>query len=253
MISIGIIPARYHSTRFPGKPLVVIDGMTMIRRVYEQCLRSKNLSKVVVATDHEVIFKHVKDFGGDVVMTATTHASGTERCAEAARIMVAENEGLKPEVIVNIQGDEPYIHPEQIDQVLGCFENTDTRIATLCKRIAHAEDLSNPNLVKVVCDLQANALLFSRSAIPFVRNADPASFLNEGLFLKHIGIYAYRYETLLQLVSLPPSRLEQAESLEQLRWMEHGFRIRVRETELESQAVDTPGDLLKITNTIPAK
>jgi 3-deoxy-manno-octulosonate cytidylyltransferase (CMP-KDO synthetase) len=206
-----------------------------------------------VATDHEVIYKHVKDFGGDVVMTATTHASGTERCAEAARIMVAENEALKPEVIVNIQGDEPFIHPEQIDQVLACFGDSDTRIATLSKCIAHAEDLSDPNVVKVVCDLQANALLFSRSAIPFVRNGDPASLVKEKLFFKHIGIYAYRYETLLQLIRLPHSRLEQAESLEQLRWMEHGFRIRVGETDLESHSVDTPGDLLKITNTIPAK
>jgi 3-deoxy-manno-octulosonate cytidylyltransferase (CMP-KDO synthetase) len=243
---LGIIPARYGSTRFPGKPLAVIDGRSMIRRVWEQAGKCTSLKRLVVATDHELIARHVEEFGGEVVMTATTHRSGTERCAE-----VLDNLGVPFDAVVNIQGDEPYIDPEQIELVAGCFRDPSVEIATLVKRITTVEEIENPNVVKVVVDRSLRALYFSRATVPYIRNREAVTPLQRTRFYKHIGIYGYRSGTLKKLVALPESMLEKAESLEQLRWLEHGFTIRVQETDIETLAIDTPADLLKITNTTP--
>lgn len=237
---LGIIPARYASTRFPGKPLVDIAGKSMIQRVYEQAKKCTGLSEVFVATDDERIFNHVTAFGGVAVMTADTHQSGTDRCAEVAL--------LHPEyqVIINIQGDEPYIDPEQISKLAACFTDTDTQLATLIKRIKTEEELFNTNSPKVVVNKLSEAVYFSRSAIPHIRGQEPENWLGFYTFFKHIGIYGYRADILQQITKLPVSLLEKAESLEQLRWIENGYRIKVAETELETYAVDVPEDLLKL-------
>lgn len=243
---IGIIPARYASTRFPGKPLIMIDGKAMIMRVYEQVLKCSSLDKVIIATDHEAIQKHVASFGGGVMMTSEVHRSGTERCAEVVKIL--ENKGENYDVIVNIQGDEPFIEPAQIEQLVSCFSDPEIQIATLAKKIISKEDLINPNLVKVVRGSTGLALYFSRAAIPYVRGKDQESWLDGTTYFKHIGIYGFRTGILKKIVGLNPSPLEAAESLEQLRWLEHGFPIYIRETEFESIGIDSPADLLKITN-----
>jgi 3-deoxy-manno-octulosonate cytidylyltransferase (CMP-KDO synthetase) len=235
---IGIIPSRYGSTRFPGKPLVDIDGKTMIRRVFEQASKAKSLSEVIVATDDERIFQEVKGFGGNVVMTAVTHKNGTERCAEVALTADAD-------VIINIQGDEPFIHPEQIDLLASCFENSETQIATLIKKQEWDDVLKNPARIKVVVNQKMEALYFSRSIIPNpISNFDPDIFN----FYLHIGIYGFRKNILLDVVKLPPSLLELAESLEQLRWLDFGYKIKCAVTEHESISVDTPEDLNQLTN-----
>ena len=244
---LGIIPARYGSTRFPGKPLAVIDGRTMIQRVYEQALKCDRLAGVVVATDDQAIFNHVTQFGGQVVMTGSHHVSGTERCHEALHRVSGDPESF--DGVINIQGDEPFIRPEQIGQVADCLSQPGTDLATLIRRITSAEELGNPNVVKVVTDHAGYALYFSRSAIPFTRGSKIEEWLTASAYYKHIGLYGYRRAALEAITGLPAAPPEQAESLEQLRWLWHGLRIRTQVTEYESLSIDTPADLLKITNT----
>ena len=241
---LGIIPSRYDSSRFPGKPLVVINGKTMIRRVYEQAIKCRELSGVVVATDDDSIKNHVLSFGGKVLMTGTHHRTGTERCLEVVDILISGGE--KFDYVVNIQGDEPYIAPEQISQLVGCLKNSGYPLATLIKRITDLSELEDPNVVKVVTGDSGQALYFSRSAIPYKRGMERQSWLTETLYYKHIGIYGYQTEALKAIVALPASRLEMAESLEQLRWLSNGYQIQTRETEYESISIDTPADVLKI-------
>ncbi len=234
---LGVIPARYASSRFPAKPLVDMGGKSMIRRVYEQAKKSRFLSKVVVATDHEAIFQHVAEFGGEVCLTSTHHASGTDRCHEA---LTKEDSSF--DYIINIQGDEPFIAPEQID-LLASLLNGKTELATLIKKIDTVEQLFNPNLVKVVVTANAEALYFSRSPIPYFRNLDQAEWVTHHQYFKHIGMYAYRKDVLEKITQLPLSSLEKAESLEQLRWLENGYKIYVKETNIETIGIDTPEDL----------
>ncbi|HEY0056695.1 MAG TPA: 3-deoxy-manno-octulosonate cytidylyltransferase [Pedobacter sp.] len=237
---LGIIPARYASTRFPGKPLIDINGKTMIQRVYEQAKLSDRLSEVVVATDDERILRHVTSFGGKVVLTSDKHQSGTDRCAELAEAF--------PEfdILINIQGDEPFIDPKQIDLLCSCFENDTTELATLVKEIQTQEELNNHNSPKVILNKNAEAIYFSRAVIPFLRNADPPDWINGHTFYKHIGIYGYRKDALKAITQLDVSSLEKAEALEQLRWIENGYKIKVAITDIETQAIDTPDDLSKI-------
>jgi 3-deoxy-manno-octulosonate cytidylyltransferase (CMP-KDO synthetase) len=237
---LGIIPARYASTRFPGKPLVDIAGKSMIQRVYEQAKKCTNLTEVIVATDDERIFKHVQQFGGVALMTAESHQSGTDRCAEVAR------QHPEYDVIINIQGDEPFIDPAQIDKVASCFEDTDTQLATLVKKILTTEELYNFSSPKVILNKNSEAIYFSRSPLPHVRGHEPQQWLYHYTYYKHIGIYGYRSDILQQVTLLPVSSLEKAESLEQLRWIENGYRIKIAETELETHAIDTPEDLNKL-------
>lgn len=237
---LGIIPARYESSRFPGKPLIDIAGKSMIRRVYEQTLESSSLSKVVIATDNKRIYDHVKGFGAEVMITSDKHLSGTDRCGEVAMNY--------PEfdVLVNIQGDEPLIDPLQIDLLCSCFNQADTSIATLIKKVVSQDELFNENTPKVIINKQQEAVYFSRSTIPFLRGVKNENWLEIHTFYKHIGIYAFRSKTLSEIIQLPVSRLEKAEALEQLRWIENGYKIKVAVTEMESQAIDTPEDLQKI-------
>lgn len=240
--TLAIIPARFASTRFPGKPLVDIDGKSMIQRVYEQASMAKSLAKVVVATDDERIFAHVEGFGGNVVMTSTQHRSGTDRCAE----VLAHFQNDYP-YVVNVQGDEPFIQPQQIDLLVHFIQTKNFGIATLSKRIELLETINNHNVVKVVFGQKSgNALYFSRSPIPFVRDVPADQWLEKFTFFKHIGLYAFRAETLPKLAALPPTPLEVAESLEQLRWLEHGYSIGVVETPWETQGIDVPEDLEKL-------
>ena len=243
---IGIIPARYASSRFPGKPLADIFGKSMIRRVYEQASKSSKLSRVVVATDDQRIFDHVAGFGGEVVMTSSHHQSGTSRCQEVVKKISQQS----PDVVINIQGDEPFIDPRQIDLLADLFSDKNIEIATLIKKIQTSDELFNPNVVKAVKGKEGRAVYFSRSPIPFLRGADQTEWLQKGTFYKHIGIYAYRAEILNEIVKLSASPLEIAESLEQLRWIENGLAIYTSETDFEGFAVDTPEDLAKIINTI---
>lgn len=239
---IGIIPARYASTRFPGKPLADMAGKPMIERVYE---RVKDvLDKVCVATDDARIFSAVEAFGGNVVMTSEKHQSGTDRVYEA---FVKVGTGY--DVVVNIQGDEPFIHPEQIETLKACFEDERTEIATLVKPFRADGDfettLFNPNSPKVVVNKRGEAMYFSRSIIPYMRGKDYREWLPSHTYYKHIGLYAYRADTLKEITALPRSPLEIAESLEQLRWLENGYRIKVGITEQETIGIDTPEDLAK--------
>ncbi len=237
---LGIIPARYSSSRFPGKPLVDIAGKSMIQRVYEQAKKCVHLTEVIVATDDVRIYDHVLAFGGMVIMTSPDHQSGTDRCAEVAL------QHPQYDVIINIQGDEPYIDPEQISKLAACFNNADTQIATLVKKVQSEQELFNPNSPKVVINKLSEAVYFSRSPLPHIRGQEPQNWLNYYTYFKHIGIYGYRADILQQVTKLPVSSLEKAESLEQLRWIENGYRIKVAETELETFAVDTPEDLLNL-------
>ncbi len=241
---LGIIPARHASGRFPGKPLVDIAGKSMVRRVYEQALQCSLLGKVVVATDDERIFDHVLAFGGFAMMTSENHQSGTDRCAEISAALP------EFEVVINIQGDEPFINPEQIGKVAACFTDEKTELATLVKRIELDEELHNSNTPKVVLNNRSEAIYFSRSVIPYIRGQQLQNWLQHHTFYKHIGIYGYRADVLQEITKLPVSSLEKAESLEQLRWIENGYRIKVAETEHETLAVDTPADLEKILKNI---
>lgn len=237
---LGLIPARYASTRFPAKPLVDIAGKSMIQRVYEQAKKSSSLSRVVVATDHTGIFEHVQGFGGEVCMTREEHVSGTDRCYEALTLQKGSFD-----YVINIQGDEPFIQPDQID-LLASALNGVTEIATLIKAIDSDELLFNPNIVKVVISHTQEALYFSRSPIPHIRNTAEAEWRSKHTFFKHIGMYAYRADILQKLTQLPVSSLERAESLEQLRWLENGFRIVTAQTHTETTGIDTPEDLQRV-------
>ncbi len=234
---VGVIPARYASSRFPGKPLADIGGKSMIQRVYEQVKKAKRITHVVVATDDARISDHVKNFGGEVCMTMESHPTGTDRCYEAYTKLNQEFD-----YIINIQGDEPFIQPDQIDQLASCLDGQ-TEIATLIKKIELPEELTNTGEVKVVMDKNNRALYFSRTAIPFLRNVEPNKWFGHHTFHKHIGLYAFRKDIMKAVCALPVSPLEEAESLEQLRWMENGFAITCAETQTESLCVETPEDL----------
>jgi 3-deoxy-manno-octulosonate cytidylyltransferase (CMP-KDO synthetase) len=242
---IGIIPARYASTRFPGKPLADIAGKSMVRRVYEQAQKSDKLAHVVVATDDRRIYDHVSEFG-HVVTTSPKHPSGTDRCFEAAMLMSREWVIGKEDVIVNIQGDEPFIHPGQIDLICSLFHDPAVEIATLVKSITSPDELFNENVVKVVKGINGKAVYFSRHPVPFLRGVENEQWTTRHTFFKHIGMYAYRMKTLEKLIELKVSTLEKAESLEQLRWIENGFPVFTEVTGHESAAIDTPDDLEKL-------
>jgi 3-deoxy-manno-octulosonate cytidylyltransferase (CMP-KDO synthetase) len=240
---VGIIPARFASSRFPGKPLTDIKGKPMIRWVYEQA--SKALKYVYVATDDQRISETVKNFGGRVVMTSEAHLSGTDRCAEA--VMLAEKEcGIAFDVVLNVQGDEPFIDPKQLELVMNCFDDSETQIATLVKVISTQEDMFNPNRPKVVLNNRREAVYFSRTPIPYVRAEKTANWVHAHQFYMHIGLYGFRKDVLLKITKLPQSSLELAESLEQLRWIENGYKIAARITEYEGFGIDTPEDLERL-------
>ena len=243
----GIIPARYASSRFPGKPLAIINGKTMIRRVYEQVKKTSALSAVYVATDDQRIANHVLEFGGEVLLTSDKHRTGTERCNEALNILNNKNE--KFDVVINIQGDEPFIDPKQIEKVASCFNNQNVQIATLIKKLHSEEELFSPNIIKVVIDKNKKALYFSRSPIPFLRGTEKEEWLQKSVFYKHIGIYAYTSEVLHIISKLEPTPNEMSESLEQLRWLDNGFDIYTEITEFESHSIDVPEDILKVIKT----
>jgi len=240
---IGIIPSRYASTRFPGKPLVNINGKSMIQRVYEQA--KVVLNDVYVATDDNRIAEEVINFGGKVVMTSESHQSGTDRIAEAVNKIEKDNE-KNYDIVINIQGDEPFIQPEQIKEIISCFENKNTQIATLVKKIESNEEVFDINKPKVIFDKNMKAIYFSRSPIPFLRNIKKEEWHIQNDFYKHIGMYAYKKEILNELTTLKQSNLELSESLEQLRWIENDYKITVAITQFESFGVDTPEDLEKI-------
>ncbi|MCR5642017.1 MAG: 3-deoxy-manno-octulosonate cytidylyltransferase [Prevotella sp.] len=233
---IAIIPARYASTRFPGKPLALLGGKPVIQRVYEQAVSV--LGQACVATDDDRILQTVEAFGGRAVMTSTAHRSGTDRIEEAARKLETD-----ADVIINIQGDEPFIQASQIETLCRLFDDPETEIGTLGKRFESIEAAENPNSPKIVTDLRGYALYFSRSIIPFIRGEERGEWLRHYPFLKHLGIYAYRREVLTAITQLPQSPLEIAESLEQLRWLQNGYRIKVGETDVETVGIDTPDDL----------
>lgn len=244
---IGIIPARYASTRFPGKPLADMKGKPMIQRVYEQV--SLVLDNICVATDHPDIEAAVKAFGGNVVRSQKEHPSGTDRCREAYHLL-----GGKEDIIINIQGDEPFIKPEQIEAIISCFDDPTTKIATLVRPFeAHEgwEALANPNSPKVILDNDSNAITFSRSVIPYLRGVEPQEWLSRHTFYKHIGMYAFKASTLDALTALPQSSLELAESLEQMRWIENGYRIKVAITTQETIGIDTPDDMARAIALLP--
>ena len=236
---IAIIPARYASTRFPGNPLAMLGGKRVIERVYEQVAGA--LDEAVVATDDARIYDAVQAFGGRAVMTSPDHRSGTDRCREAF-----DKLGTPCDVVVNVQGDEPFIRPEQLETVKRCFDDPETQIATLVKPFTAADGLAaleNPNSPKVVLDTRSRAICFSRSVIPYLRGVPREEWLTHHTFYKHIGLYAFRTEVLRAVTALPPSTLETAESLEQLRWLENGYKIGVGISDVETIGIDTPEDL----------
>lgn len=238
---VGIIPSRYASTRFPAKPLAKIGGKSMIQRVYEQCKKAESLSEVVVATDHQAIADEITAFGGEFVMTSENHPSGTDRCYEAYTSLQQNFD-----YIINIQGDEPFIQPEQIDLLASLLGDKQVEIGTLVNPVESSEDFHNPNVVTVTKNIRDEALYFSRSPIPFFRNAgDVSEWLKQHDYFRHVGIYAYRADILAELTQLSPSSLEKAESLEQLRWLENGYRIKIAQSPYKSMGVDTPEDLQK--------
>ncbi len=241
MSVIGFIPSRFASTRFPGKPLVDISGKTMIQRVYEQAVKAELLDHVYVATDNQNIFDHVLDFGGSAIITSEEHKSGTDRCMEAVESLEDEID-----VVINIQGDEPFINPGQIDELVSCFSDDSVELATLIKKIVNWKDIFNENRPKVIIDENSNAIYFSRSPIPYQLAKKNEDWLNDHRYYKHIGMYGYRTKTLKKITSLEQSSLEIAESLEQLRWIQNGFAIRTAETTFESWSIDTPQDLDEI-------
>ena len=241
---IGIIPARYASTRFPAKPLAMLGGKTVIQRVYEQV--SSVLDNVCVATDDDRIREAVEAFGGRVVMTSPDHKSGTDRICEAYnKLYPSTDKDTSTDIIINIQGDEPFIQPSQIKTVMECFNDSHTQIATLGKPFTDIEALKNPNSPKIVVDNYGYAMYFSRSVIPFIRGKEESEWIGSYPFLKHIGLYAYRSDVLKEVTKLPQSSLELAESLEQLRWLQNGYRIKVGLTDVETIGIDAPEDLEK--------
>ncbi len=234
---LGVIPARYSSSRFPGKPLIDLKGKTMIRRVYEGALKSKKIDKLIVATDDERIFNEVRKFGGEVMMTAIDHPNGTSRCNQVL------SNYPDFDVVINIQGDEPLVKFEQLDLLIDAFDDEKVEIATLGIKTNEIEELDNPNRIKIVTDFQNNALYFSRSKIPFERNSS-----ENYNFLRHIGLYAFRSNTLSEISNFPQTEIEEIESLEQLRWLFYGKKIRVVETNIETPNIDTPEDLENVLN-----
>ena len=238
---VGIIPARYASTRFPGKPLIDIQGKTMLQRVYEQATKSKQLNRVVVATDDERIFNHVKSFGGEAVMTAAHHPSGTDRCWDALQ-QLEENF----QYVINIQGDEPFIKPEQIDELANELKDGTTELATQMIAVDNHEILFDKGEVKIVLNTNNEALYFSRMVIPFIKGVDEKEWHQHHTYYRHVGMYAYRKDILEKITKLPVSSLEKAESLEQLRWVENGFKIKCVLTKFDSHCIDTPEDLKKL-------
>ncbi|MBA2423670.1 MAG: 3-deoxy-manno-octulosonate cytidylyltransferase [Chitinophagales bacterium] len=235
---LAIIPARYSSVRFPGKPLADINGKPMVQRVYEQVKKCSSIKDIVVATDDERIINAVNSIGGKAVLTLPDHQSGTDRCAE-----VIQRHKENFDVIINVQGDEPFIAPDQIELIASCFKNQEIQIATLIKRITQSPELFDSSKVKVVINEKEEAMYFSRFPIPFLRGVSEELWLENSVYYKHIGIYGYRTEVLSQIVKLPVHLLEKAESLEQLRWLANGYRIQTALTELESISVDTIEDL----------
>lgn len=236
---LGIIPARYASSRLPGKPLADIGGRSMVMRVFDQAMKAASLNSVVVATDDERIADHVRLHGGHVVMTSPNHPSGTDRCWEALVAIGAESF----DAVLNIQGDEPFIEPEQIDELCMAISVEGSSIATLAQLVTNDEDLDDAGEVLITTDIHMHALYFSRTAIPCLRNPKPEPRHTQFRYLKHVGLYAYRTEALSRIIALKPSTLEMAESLEQLRWLEHGLKVRIGLTEHPSFCVDTPADL----------
>ncbi|MBL7893514.1 MAG: 3-deoxy-manno-octulosonate cytidylyltransferase [Bacteroidia bacterium] len=238
---LGVIPARYASTRFPGKPLIDIQGKSMIQRVYGQAMKAKSLKKVIVATDDERIAHHVKRFGGEYVMTRPDHVSGTDRCFEAL-----QNSGGNYKYVINIQGDEPFIDPSQINLLADTLKDGNTELATLVIPVDSNELLFNEGEVKVTVNNKMEALYFSRSVIPHIKGVDPKEWHQHFNYYRHVGMYAYRSDLLEELTKLKPSLLEKAESLEQLRWLENGFKIKVAVTTHDSHCIDTPEDVERV-------
>jgi 3-deoxy-manno-octulosonate cytidylyltransferase (CMP-KDO synthetase) len=238
---VGIIPARYSSTRFPGKALCDIKGKTMVQRVYEQAKQSAYLHKVVVATDDQRIVDNVLSFGGEVVMTASTHPSGTDRCWDALQQLKE-----KYDYVINIQGDEPVINPKQIDELAIVLQDGTTELATQMIEVDSYEMLADEGEVKIVLNTNNEALYFSRAIIPYIKNADKKEWYKQHPYYRHVGLYAYRRDVLAQITKLQVSSLEKAESLEQLRWLENGFTIKCVTTKYESHCIDTPEDLQKM-------
>ena len=248
---LGVIPSRYESTRFPGKPLVDIAGKSMIQRVYEQCAKANRLTKIVVATDDKRIYDHVLDFGGNAMITMDTHQSGTERCGEVVEKFEEKDEFF--DIVVNIQGDEPFISPDQINKVVEILWKDDqAEIGTLAKKITTKEELFNENVVKLVMTENEgdgeprDALYFSRHPIPFVRGVEENKWLDKADFYKHIGIYAFNMDDFHEIIQIEYAMLEKAESLENLRWLSHHFTIQVAEIEEDITGIDTPEDLEKV-------
>jgi len=240
---IAIIPARYASSRFPGKPLIDIGGKSMIQRVVEQAKQAEEIEEVIVATDDKRIYDHVLSIGGHAVMTSPDHVSGTDRCLEAY-----DKSGTSADVVLNIQGDEPFVDPTQLKALIKCIGGNGVEIATLAKKIEHEETLFDPNKVKVVCGQNGRAIYFSRHPIPFQKSIPQKLWLDNFDYYKHLGLYAYRVDVLREICAMNPSPLELAESLEQLRWLENGKNISVAFTEIETPAIDTPDDLQFVLN-----
>ena len=240
---LAVIPARYASTRFPGKPLALLGGKPIVDYAYGVASTTEGIARAVVATDDERIFAHmVETYGKDsVMMTSSEHRSGTDRCGEVVERL--KNEGACFDVVVNLQGDEPFVKPAQLQSLISCFGNPAIAIATLKTRIASSEELFSPNNVKVVCDVNGRALYFSRQAIPFRRDVDMSAWLSKGCYYKHVGMYAFRTEILAEVCALPQSGLETSEKLEQLRWLEAGYTIAVSDTPVSNIGIDTPADL----------
>ncbi len=246
---LGIIPARWASVRFPGKPLIKIGDKSMIQRVFEQSKEA--LTHVVVATDDDRIVEEVNSFGGQVVKTSTSHRSGTDRCMEALDIYEKQT-NIKFDIVVNIQGDEPFIQVKQIIDVVNCFEgNNEVQIATLIKKITDNEALFNPNNPKVIVNKNKEAVYFSRATIPYIVDIEKSEWLNTHTFYEHLGLYAYSVEALRQITQLEASSLEKTESLEQNRWLENGFKIAVTETDKANISIDTPEDLQNVLKNMP--
>lgn len=236
---IGVIPARYSSSRFPGKPLVDLKGKTMIQRVFEGASKSSKIDRIIVATDDQRIYDEVVSFGGEVVMTSKSHSTGTDRCGEVAKIIGDFD------VLINIQGDEPLVDFRQLDQLVDVFKDEEVNIATLGHKKVDLEDVLNTNRIKIVTDFQSNALYFSRSSIPNYSNIKENP-LEVYPYLRHIGLYAFRKDTLLKIIALDQTKLERIESLEQLRWLYYGFSIKVVETEIETPNIDVPDDVANV-------
>lgn len=240
---LAVIPSRYASTRFPGKPLEKIAGKSMVQRVYEQVSKATRVDRIIIATDDNRIYDHIEDFGGEVLMTAEKHQNGTERCAEVIETVYKDFD-----VVLNIQGDEPFILPEQIDQLASCFEDETTDIATLIKQTDSTEQLFSPNTAKVIFNEDDKALYFSRQPIPHLRGIAQEEWVEKKAHFLHVGIYGYRKDVLREIIQLPISSLERLEMLEQLRWLENGYTISVKQTDYQSISVDTPTDLANAEN-----